>query len=68
MDILNLGFQYIIEKPIITNLFNIAIETEDAIKLLDINIEHAYRLQATKKLNHIRNSCTSYNYVHKRHM
>jgi hypothetical protein len=62
-DILNLGFQHSFEKPIATNLFNIAIEAENAIKLLDINVQHAYRLQATKKLSHIRNSCASYNYV-----
>jgi hypothetical protein len=42
MDILNLGFQHSFENPIATNLFNIAIETENAIKLLDINVQHAY--------------------------
>jgi hypothetical protein len=31
MNILNLGFQYSIEKPITLNLLNVAIEIENAI-------------------------------------
>jgi hypothetical protein len=37
LNILNYGFQYSIENSITASLLNIAIETENAIKLLDIN-------------------------------
>jgi hypothetical protein len=56
MNILNLGFQYSIEKPVTSDLLNIAIETDNAIKLLDINVQSAYRVLATKKLKYIVNS------------
>ena len=48
MNILNLGFQYSIEKPIISNLLNIAIETKNAIKLLDTNVQRGYRVIGAK--------------------
>jgi hypothetical protein len=47
---LNFGFQHSIEKPITPYLTNIAIETHNAIKLLDANIKGAYCVLATKKL------------------
>jgi hypothetical protein len=68
MNILNLGFQYCIEKPVTSNLLNIAIETENAIELLDINVQSAYRVLATKKLKYIVNSCATSNLIHKRQL
>jgi uncharacterized protein YeeX (DUF496 family) len=66
LNILNYGFQYSIEKPITANLLNIAIETENAIKLLDINLQSAYHVMTAKKLKLIMNSCISSNHMHKR--
>jgi predicted Ser/Thr protein kinase len=66
LNTLNFGFQHSIEKPVTPYLTNIAIETENAIKLLDTNIQGAYRVLATKKLKQIINSRNSCNPLHKR--
>ena len=40
-------------------------ETENAIKMLDTNIQSAYHVKATIKLNQHLNSCTSCSHLHK---
>ena len=50
MNIWNFGFQYSTEKPITPYITDIAFETENAIKLLDVNIQGAYRVLAATKL------------------
>ena len=47
LNILNFVFQHSIEKPVTPYLTNTAIETENAIKVLDANIQGAYRVLAT---------------------
>jgi hypothetical protein len=49
MKPLNLGFQYIIEKPLEAYFTNLVIETDNAIKLLVVKMHNTYCISATKK-------------------
>jgi hypothetical protein len=53
VNLLKLGFQYSIERPIAPYLTNTVIETENAIRLLNMNEQSAYRILANKKLKQI---------------
>ena len=68
LNILNFGFQYNTEKPITPYITDIAIETENAIKLLHVNIQGAYRVLTATKLKEMINSCKSCNHLHKRQL
>jgi ribosomal protein L35 len=43
-------------------------ETENAIKMLDSNIQDAYRLLAAKRVKQIINLRTPFNHLYKRHL
>ena len=62
--LLNLGFQFNIEKPLTTHSTNLIIEDDNAIKLLDTK----FRVLATKQLKQNLNSNNSYNILHKRQL
>jgi hypothetical protein len=49
MEIINYGPQYNIEKPITSYLPTIVVETERAIRLLDVKLQDPYRFLAAKK-------------------
>ena len=68
MKLLKHGPQYSIEKPIRSYLATLAIETEEAIRLLDITMqEDPYRFLAVEKFKKIINKNHNYNVQHKRY-
>jgi hypothetical protein len=62
--LLNYGLQHRRGKPLKTYWMNLIIEIERVIKLLDVNIQNAFRIMATKKLKQIYNS-NNINSLHK---
>jgi hypothetical protein len=68
MKLLNLSFQYSIEKPLAAYFTNLVIETKNTLKLLDTKMHNTYCISATKKLKQILNSNNSYNILHKRQL
>jgi hypothetical protein len=54
--LLNLDLQHSTEKPLKTYWTNLIIETEQAIKLLDVELQNPFRILATKKLKQILHS------------
>jgi hypothetical protein len=54
MKLLNRVFQYSVEKPLAAYFTNL-IETENAIKLLDAQLQNTYRILVTKRLKQILN-------------
>jgi len=66
MKLLNLGFQFRIEKPLTTYSTNLISEDSNVIKLLDNKLQDAFRILATKQLKQILNSGNPYNILHKR--
>ena len=55
-DLLHYGVPYSIEKPLKTYWNNLLVETERAIKLLDIKLQNPFRTMAAKKLKQIYDS------------
>ena len=55
MDLLDMGLQYSLQKPSATT-WNIVIEIEQAIRLLDDKLQDSFRIMAAKKLKQIRNT------------
>ena len=66
MALLNHGLQCSIEKPLKTYLINLIIETEQAIKLLDVKMQNPFRILAAKKLKQNLNSNSHHNATQKR--
>jgi hypothetical protein len=64
MNLIKFGFQYNTENSTPPYLSDLVTESEKAIKMLDPNIQSAYRVKAPKKLKQILNSCTSYSHPH----
>jgi hypothetical protein len=64
MKLLNLGFQYNIEKLLTTYSTNLIIEYDNATKLLDTKLQNSFRILATKQLKQTRNSSNSYNILY----
>jgi hypothetical protein len=52
MKLLNLGFQYSIEKPPAAYFTNLLIETGNKIKLFDAKLHNAYRTLSTKAISY----------------
>ena len=50
INLLNHGLQHSIEKPLKTYWTNLIMETERAIKLLDVKLQNPFRIIATKRL------------------
>ena len=65
--LLDLGLQYNIKKPTASTWTNLALETERAIRLLDIKVQQSYRTIAAKKLRQILNT-NHHNTTHKRQL
>jgi len=65
VDLLNMGLQYNLHKPSATNWTKLAIETEQAIRLLDDSLQGTFRITAAKKRKQISNNNPS-NLIHKR--
>jgi hypothetical protein len=68
MALLNYGLQHSIEKPLKAYWINLIMETEQAIKLLDVKIQNPYRNLAAKKLKQIHISNGQYNATQTRHV
>jgi hypothetical protein len=66
MALLNHGLQHSIQKPLKTYRINLIIETEQAIKLLDVKMQNPFRIFAAIKLKKIFNSNSHYNAIQKR--
>ena len=66
MALLHYGVQHSIEKPLKTYWINLIIETEQAIKLLDIKMKNPSRVLAAIKLKQIFTSNNHYNATQKR--
>jgi hypothetical protein len=66
MALLKHGLQHSIEKPLRTYWINLIIETEQAVKLLDVKMQNPFWILATKKLKQIFNSNSHYNATQKR--
>ena len=67
--LLDQGKQYCIPRPTETQWTILILETEQAIKLLDPNIQDAYRFMTAKKLTQIRNTHNkNNNKTHKRQL
>jgi hypothetical protein len=67
ISVLNKGLQYSSEKAIRKYRTDLILETELAIRKLDIKMQAAYRILASRKLNQIQASCSHYNTEVKRH-
>ena len=65
--LLDLGLQYNMQKPTASTWTNLALETERAIRLLDIKFQQSYRTIAAKKLRQILNT-NHHNTTHKRQL
>jgi hypothetical protein len=65
-ELLDLGAQHSIQRPLKTYWNNLIIETESAVRLLDTRVQDAFRLLATKKLKQIQNTHQNLNHTHKR--
>jgi hypothetical protein len=65
LGLLNLGWNYAIERPIADNVRQIVIETEKAIEQLDTHLRSGYRILVHKKLKQILNN-QKHNLLHKR--
>ena len=65
-ELLDLGMQHGIQKPMENYWTNFILETEHAIKLLDPKFQDANRLMATKNLNQIHNANHNSNVSHTR--
>jgi hypothetical protein len=63
--LLDLGLQYNLQKPTASTWKNLALETERAIRLLDVKDQQAYRTTAAKKLKQMLDS-NHHNTTHKR--
>ena len=67
LNVLNLGLQHSVEKPLRTYWLNLITETENAIKLPDHRLQNAFRIMATNILKQIYNSNNSVKIIHKCH-
>jgi hypothetical protein len=65
MDLLNMGLQHNLQKFSTSTWTKLAIETEQAIRLLDDSLQDTFRFAAAKKLKQISNINSS-NLLHKR--
>ena len=65
LELLNMGLQYNLHKPSATNWTKLAIETEQAIRLLDDSLQDTFRFTGAKKLRQIINNNPN-NVMHKR--
>jgi hypothetical protein len=65
MDLLNMGLQHSLQKSSTSMWTKLAIETEQAVRLLDESLQDTFRIAAAKKLRQISNTNTS-NLLHKR--
>ena len=54
--LLNNGLKYSIEKPLENYCTDLIVETEQAIRMLDIKMQAQFRILAAKELNQIRTS------------
>jgi hypothetical protein len=63
---LNNGLQYSIEKPLDKYWTELIMETEQAIRKLDVKMQALFRILATKNLRHISASSCHYNMAAKR--
>ena len=68
MKLLNLGFQFSIEKPLTTYPTNLITGDNDTVKLLDTKLQNAFLMLATKQLKQILNSNNPYNILHERQL
>jgi len=66
LAILNNGLQYSIEKPLEKYWTNLIMETEQAIRMLDIKMQAPFRILATRKLKQISASNNHHNVMAKR--
>jgi hypothetical protein len=66
MTLLNKGLQYSIIQPRKKLWTNLIIETEQAIKLLDVKLQQTFRILATKKLKQILDTDNHRNALQKR--
>jgi len=67
LALLDHGMQYSMQKPLKSYWTNLIMETEKAIKLLDVRIQYAFRIMATRKLRQIYNS-NNVNTTHRRQL
>jgi hypothetical protein len=61
MTLLNKGLQYSIEKLLEKYWNDLVMETEQAIRKLDVKMQAPFRILATKKLKQISASSTQHN-------
>ena len=66
INTLNLGFDYAIEKNLKQFINTLIIDTENAIRHLDIRIQNTFRYLTSRKMKQIAETNT-YNTLHKRH-
>ena len=68
MQLLKYGLNYSIERPVSSYIANLTAETEQAIRLIDVEMHNTYCIMATNKLKQIINSNSQNNVLQKRQL